>query len=95
MEDMGKRYVTEPIRITDIQPGFELAIQSGDDTVKRFVVDDIKVRHDKAAGEEPGYSLTSRLPDGTESKLNFHIGALAVRIVGVEDDGVEEDDPSE
>jgi hypothetical protein len=81
------RYQTTTIRIDQVQQGFWLAIPSGgDQPPRRLVVDDIKVTHNKAAGEQPTRTLTSHLPDGNEWKINFHAGALVTRILGVEDD---------
>jgi hypothetical protein len=71
-------YITETIRIDQLQPGFELAIPTGDDEVGRFVVEVIK--HNP--GEEPRWTLTSHRPDGKEWTVNFHAGEIATRILG-------------
>jgi hypothetical protein len=85
---MAKRYKTTNIRITEVERGFELAIPSeGDSPPRRFVVDDIGVTHQKAAGEAPKLTLTSNLPDGWKWTIDFAHDAVVVRILGVEGDG--------
>jgi hypothetical protein len=82
-------YQTTPIRIDQVQQGFELAIPSGDDLPpRRFVVDEIAFTHNRAAGEQPEVILTSYVPDGNAWTINFHAGAIVTRILGVkQDDG--------
>jgi hypothetical protein len=81
-------YQTIPIRIPDqLQQGISLAIQPATNSPpERFVVDNIEITHNRAAGEQPRYTLTHDRPDGTEWSVTFHHGATAAMIVDDEDD---------
>jgi hypothetical protein len=84
---MAKHYATTESRIDEVQIGFELLLPSGMDGVPptNFVIDGIKLIHNKGAGEPPKIRLTSDLPEGPYT-VDFPLDAVVTMIVEPRDD---------
>jgi hypothetical protein len=79
---MAKHYATTESRVDEVKIGFELLLPSGIDGVPptTFVIDGIKLIHNKAAGEPPKIRLTSDLPEGGYT-VDFPLDAVVTMIV--------------
>jgi hypothetical protein len=84
---MAKHYATTESRVDEVKIGFELLLPSGIDGVPptTFVIDGIKLIHNKAAGEPPKIRLTSDLPEGGYT-VDFPLDAVVTMIVESRDD---------
>lgn len=84
---MANHYATTESRIDELEIGFELLLPSGMDGVPpmNFVIDGIKLIHNKGAGEPPKIRLTSDLPEGPYT-VDFPLDAVVTMIVEPRDD---------
>ena len=84
---MAKHYATTESRVDEVKIGFELLLPSGIDGVPptTFVIDGIKLIHNKAAGEPPKIRLTSDLPEGAYT-VDFPLDAVVTMVVEPRDD---------
>ena len=84
---MAKHYATTESRIDEVEIGFELLLPSGIDGVPpmTFVIDRIKLIHNKGAGEPPKIRLTSDLPEGAYT-VDFPLDAVVTMIAEPRDD---------
>jgi hypothetical protein len=84
---MAKHYATTEIRIDKVEIGFEVLLPSDIDGVPptKFVIDGIKLIHNKGAGEPPKIRLTSDLPEGPYT-VDFPPDAVVTMIVEPRED---------
>jgi hypothetical protein len=84
---MANHYATTESRIDEVEIGFELLLPPGMDGVPpmNFVVDGIKLIHNKGADEPPKIRLTSDLPEGPYT-VDFPLEAVVTMIVEPRDD---------
>jgi hypothetical protein len=84
---MAKHYAITESRIDDVEIGFELLLPSGIDGVPPtiFVIDGIKLIHNKGAGEPPKIRLTSDFPEGSYT-VDFPSDAVVTMIAEPRDD---------